>query len=378
MSDCFICVNNHSLKVDGSSKIRANATLSNVLSGKLGGVAKINPNKVQQPALLKGKLSGSGKILGKPKLSHNVKALGAVEVVDIKAHLVVNGVARSRLSSSININDLYADKFGGNIDGLNDIDNFASVQKLYPIRDITTSLNNSYFVNKNLSSGNLYQSIDEGIFTGNYNQNLKQSNRISDDNLSFIQPSSVFTSGTFRYKCEVNKPYHHPKNSFLFIRASAPLSNYGSDIAPEYRIHNIKLEDPSGNLIIKYKEVFLRGDADYTNNYVNYSTYISEPLINNANLHSWDESYPILIRKKFHSLDEQRRVIFLRFGTLENREKIWHTANQVKELTGVSMKTQYGMIRRWVERGFKIVSLLCLRGSKIKISEEDRALIASP
>jgi hypothetical protein len=70
-------------------------------------------------------------------------------------------------------------------------------------------------------------------------------------------------------------------------------------------------------------------------------------------------------------------VIFLRFGSLENREKIWHTANQVKELTGVSMKTQYGMIRRWVERSFKIVSLLCLRGSKIKISAEDRALIGS-
>ena len=311
MSDCFICVNNQSLKVDGSSKIRANATLSNVLSGKLGGVAKVNPNKIQQPALLKGRLSGSGKILGKPKLSHNVKALGVVEIVDIKAHLVVNGVARSRLSSSVNINDLYADKFGGNIDGLNDIDNFASVQKLYPIRDITTSLNNSYFVNKNLSSGNLYQSIDEGIFTGNYNQNLKQSNRISDDNLSFIQPSSVFTSGTFRYKCEVNKPYHHPKNSFLFIRASAPLSNYGSDIAPEYRIHNIRLEDPSGNLIIKYKEVFLRGDADYTNSHINYSTYISEPLINNANLHSWDESYPILGAASGYTLNMDFDVICL-------------------------------------------------------------------
>jgi hypothetical protein len=71
-------------------------------------------------------------------------------------------------------------------------------------------------------------------------------------------------------------------------------------------------------------------------------------------------------------------VIFLRFGTLENRDKIWHTSNQVKELTGVSMKTQYGIIRRWVEIGFKIVSLLCLRGSNIKISEVDRALIASP
>ena len=71
-------------------------------------------------------------------------------------------------------------------------------------------------------------------------------------------------------------------------------------------------------------------------------------------------------------------MIFLRFGTLESREKIWHTSNQVKELTGVNHKTLYGMIRRWVERGFKIVSLLCLRGSKIKINEDDRALIASP
>ena len=46
-------------------------------------------------------------------------------------------------------------------------------------------------------------------------------------------------------------------------------------------------------------------------------------------------------------------MIFLRFGTLEKREKIWHTANQVKKLTGVSMKTQYGMIRRWLDRCFK-------------------------
>lgn len=311
MSDCLICTRNHSIKMSASSEIRANATLRNVLSGRISGISTLNPNKIQQPALLKGRLSGSSRIVGYPKLSQNLKALGSSEIVNIKAHLVVSGSTRSKLSSAININDLYADKFAGNIDQLNDIDNFASVQKLYPIRDVTTNLNNSYFVNKNLSSGNLYQSIDEGIFTGNYNQHLKLSNRISDDNLSYIQPSSVFTSGTFRYKCEVNKPYHHPSNSFLFLRASAPLSNYGSNIAPEYRIHNIRLEDPSGNLIIKYKEVYLRGDADYESSQINYSTYITEPLINNALLHSWDTDYPILSEPSGYTLSMDFDVICL-------------------------------------------------------------------
>jgi transposase len=56
----------------------------------------------------------------------------------------------------------------------------------------------------------------------------------------------------------------------------------------------------------------------------------------------------------------------------------WHTAKQVLEMTGVSYKTQYAKVRRWVERGFKIVSLLCLRGCKVKIDEATREMIASP
>ena len=88
--------------------------------------------------------------------------------------------------------------------------------------------------------------------------------------------------------------------------------------------------------------------------------------------------YPVLIRKSFRTLDEYRRVIWLRFGSLDSRDKIWHTPKEVKEITGVNYKTQYGMVKRWVERGHKIVSLLCLRGSKIKIDEATRALIASP
>ena len=47
-------------------------------------------------------------------------------------------------------------------------------------------------------------------------------------------------------------------------------------------------------------------------------------------------------------------------------------------MTGVSYKTQYSMVKRWVQRGFKVVSLLCLRGSKVKLDEATRATIASP
>ena len=36
------------------------------------------------------------------------------------------------------------------------------------------------------------------------------------------------------------------------------------------------------------------------------------------------------------------------------------------------------MVKRWVQRGFKVVSLLCLRGSKVKLDEATRAMIASP
>jgi hypothetical protein len=59
--------------------------------------------------------------------------------------------------------------------------------------------------------------------------------------------------------------------------------------------------------------------------------------------------YPILIRKSFRTLDEYRRVIWLRFGSLDNRDKIWHTHKEFKEITRVNYKTQYGMVKRWVE-----------------------------
>ena len=95
-------------------------------------------------------------------------------------------------------------------------------------------------------------------------------------------------------------------------------------------------------------------------------------------LKAQQEPYPLIIRRKFRTLDEYRRMIWLRFQSLTSMDYQWHTAKQVLEMTGVSYKTQYAMVGRWVERGFKIVSLLCLRGRKVKVDESTREMIASP
>jgi hypothetical protein len=47
-------------------------------------------------------------------------------------------------------------------------------------------------------------------------------------------------------------------------------------------------------------------------------------------------NHQIIIRRRMLTLNEQRRVIWLRFGSLESMERRWHSATEVKEMTGVS------------------------------------------
>ncbi len=90
------------------------------------------------------------------------------------------------------------------------------------------------------------------------------------------------------------------------------------------------------------------------------------------------EPYPFIIRRVMKSIDEQRRVIWLRFGSLDSMEKQWHTASQVKEMTGISTSCQWKIIKRWLERGKRVISFKFLTGAKIKVPEDVRAVIASP
>ena len=60
-------------------------------------------------------------------------------------------------------------------------------------------------------------------------------------------------------------------------------------------------------------------------------------------------SCPIIIHRRNMSLDEHRRVIWLRFGSLESMEEQWHSSSQVFHITGVRPSAQYKIIKRWLE-----------------------------
>ena len=189
------------------------------------------------------------------------------------------------LVSSGNLSIPYTDKFAGSFN------DFTCIQKLYPSGDVYSS----DFVDKNNKHENLYQNIDEGIFTGKYHTPSGVSDRVSDDKSTYIQPSSIQTEGTHNYKCEITAPSIIAKDSRIFFRAAGPRSNYDSNLAPEYTIKNITWKDPNGGLVIEYEDIVMRGDADYDdhNNYVNFGTYASKPKVNKFLLYQWQEGYPL-------------------------------------------------------------------------------------
>jgi hypothetical protein len=58
------------------------------------------------------------------------------------------------------------------------------------------------------------------------------------------------------------------------------------------------------------------------------------------------------------TLDEHRRVIWLRFGSLDKFERMHYTSKEVFEMTGVKPSTQYMIIKRWLQHGKQVISLV--------------------
>tara|TARA_B100001559_G_scaffold126757_1_gene106519 strand:- start:484 stop:13125 length:12642 start_codon:yes stop_codon:yes gene_type:complete len=200
-----------------------------------------------------------------------------------------------KITGVAKVKSKFFEKLHGHTDRINSFDNFVPTEKLYPIRDINNKKNGISFVTERTKTNDIYESINEGIHTGNITKHGAKGSIISDDINSFITPSSIYTEGEFTYKCEVNAPTITPRETFLFIRASAPLTNFDSDIPPTYEVSNIKLEDPYGNLIAKYKDFTIKGEQDYSEkNHHHYITYVTEPEINHAAGHTWDYYYPVL------------------------------------------------------------------------------------
>lgn len=238
---------------------------------------RTNPRIDIQPALRSSSIIGIGNI--KPKLSVDFNpANDIVGVGDIKSKLSVEFNIHQKLYGSGIVNT-YADKFNGNFG------NFECLQKLYPIEDVAVT--GETFVGPNLETTNLYSFIDEGVFTGEYTKKFGNSELIADDQNSYIQASGANTQGTFSYKCKVNKPIVRPDLSSFRIRTSAPISNAQVDLTPAYTIKDIKFEDPSGNLIVEYDDIYIRGDGGF-------ATYSSLPKNNLAKLNDWNPSFPFL------------------------------------------------------------------------------------
>jgi len=186
------------------------------------------------------------------------------------------------------------EKLHGFFDKIN-ATNFAATEKLFPIRDIITGNDKVKLVNEKLNPSGLFESINEGVAVGNITKDGQAGYLITDNEQTFITPSSIYTKVNFQFKTEVSAPTITPLETFLFMRAQAPIFNYESDIPPEYTISNIRFEDPSGNLITKYKDFQIKGESNYEDQVqTKFITYVTEPETNLAALNTWKERYPIL------------------------------------------------------------------------------------
>ena len=344
MSDCFVCTSKLSTSASGVGEVKPHITAVAALHVKKLTSSSTLKAKMVRERNVNSKVSGFGVLHSKhiyldavdaatlydfdgevavtlPRLSADVNLGGTWESSHIdnvlegdddwdinlrigKAQSAVFGVGEIKpgitaevnplmnLIAVGNLKDPYADKFAG------DFNDFTCVQKLYPSGDVYTS----EFVNQNTNHKDLYKSIDEGIFTGNYHVDGEISDRYSDDRLEFITPSSIQTDHLARYTCDITAPSIIAKESRLFFRLSGPRSNWDGnganfegDVAPEYTITNIEWKDPNGSLVIKYEDVVMRGDADYSNpRYKNFGTYATKPKINNFSKYQWQSGYPLL------------------------------------------------------------------------------------
>lgn len=158
-------------------------------------------------------------------------------------------------------------------------EDFICQEKLYPVADLPIQSGFTKFVGAYGQTDNLYSFIDEGVYQGLMKDGGDSLN-LSDDAESFIRPDTIHTEGIFQYSCLVNNVNIRPDSTAFRIRVSAPLETYESKIPPLYTVFNIRLSDPSGNLIVKYQDIQLRGDSCY-------ATYSSTPEINIVDIYGW-------------------------------------------------------------------------------------------
>ena len=256
-----LCNTNESQRISAVGSLSAHASKTQSIKQSVINVAKLSAKNSKRVGLA---VSLLGECFGRAdeNVEHgNPDGISCLGIIN-NPHLAISGVAESNLAGLGLCNRPNVDKFAGNFDTLKSISLFKPDERLYPSSDMTTTLSGVSFVDRNLNSGNLYQSIDEGIFTGRYiTNNASNYSKITDDKNTFIQPISTGVDANLRCRFGVNPMVVKAEESFFVMRASAPLRNTVAGSAPLYNINNIKLLDPSGDLIIKYKDLDIKGDS---------------------------------------------------------------------------------------------------------------------
>ena len=164
---------------------------------KLTAVADIDAKLSARAGLLARSITGIGEITS------------GVMTADYSVRQKVEGIGV--------LSPTFLDKFAG------DFKEYECLEKLYPSGDLELDAGMKGFVDRNLESGNLYTSIDEGVIVGDdYHKHLGLGSVISDDAASWITPNSFHTEGTFQYKSELTNFHIRPDETRIRFRASAP------------------------------------------------------------------------------------------------------------------------------------------------------------
>ena len=190
-------------------------------------------------------------------------------------------------------------KIAGTNDSYKAFDNFVATEKLYPSGiEVATSGFNRII--------GFVSSIDDGVLTGNYLKNGLPSSRVSRDSIFLRSQEQIGKPqddhNNYKLVLEMDKPSTDMLESFLAIRVDAPTENFRSHKPLSYKFNNLKFTDPSGNLIVQYKDFTVRGESKYLST-VNPTTYLTEPLINNAKLDHDDSDYPLFLNESGYLLN---------------------------------------------------------------------------
>tara|TARA_R100000008_G_scaffold41113_1_gene23665 strand:- start:731 stop:13396 length:12666 start_codon:yes stop_codon:yes gene_type:complete len=287
-----LCVKKTDANVASSSAISAKASCNpaNIKSIAVGhgDIHKADMVRVRcQSLTLSGEASISAKLSAKGiMINASLDGEGDIHKQDLTAKYS----AKENLENITKLNPTVLEKIKG------DFGDFECVQKLYPIKDVETDLTLGKFVGPYKESGNLYTFIDDGVFTGDHDKQFGQSQILSDDAGGYIQPLTFSTDGEFQYKANITNVLVRPDETRFRMRASAPIRNYEAKIAPRYTVHNIKLTDPSGNLVVHYNDIIFKGDSDQDNEpEKNFATFSSSPKTNNVTkYYGWQDGYPLM------------------------------------------------------------------------------------